>query len=214
MTLDQYIDSINQREQEQDTNSFQGLTSPGPFESLTSPGTAKSLTSPSPSKGGGQERGGQEDAGQERAGQEQVVSPEKPRAGYVTADLFNYKYLKEIREGLKHNQTDAEKVMWEYLRNKKTGYKIRRQHVIDNFITDFVCLPKKVVIEIDGGIHLQQKEHDELRTFTLNEKCYQVIRFTNKEVLANPESVAIQIKEVLDHRKTVINDDESVDALR
>ena len=210
MTLDQYIDSINQREQEQDTNSFQGLTSPSPSESLTSPGTAKSLTSPtspSPSKGGGQERGGQENI-------EEVVSPEKPRAGYVTADLFNYKYLKEIREGLKHNQTDAEKVMWEYLRNKKTGYKIRRQHVIDNFITDFVCLPKKVVIEIDGGIHLQQKEHDELRTFTLNEKGYQVIRFTNKEVFANPESVAIQIKEVLDHRKTVINDDESVDALR
>ena len=212
MTLDQHIDSINQRELEQEHNSSKGLTSPTSLTSLTSlTSPSPSMTSPSPSKGGGQERGGQEDAGQE--GVEQVVSPGKPRAGYVTADLFNYKYLKEIREGLKHNQTDAEKVMWEYLRNKKTGYKIRRQHVIDNFITDFVCLAKKVVIELDGGIHLQQKEHDELRTFTLNEKGYKVIRFTNKEVLANPESVAIQIKEVLDHRKTVINDDESVDAL-
>ena len=46
--------------------------------------------------------------------------------------------------------------MWKYLQNKKTGFKIRRQHVIDNFIVDFVCLPTKLVIEIDGKIHLEQ----------------------------------------------------------
>ena len=133
----------------------------------------------------------------------------KQRPGYVTANLYNYPYIKEIRDGLKGNQTDAEKIIWEYLRNKKTGHKIRRQHVIDNFITDFVCLPKKVVIEIDGGIHLQQKEQDELRTLTLNEKGYKVIRFTNDEVFANPIFVATQIKEVLDERQTIIQDDDS-----
>jgi len=120
---------------------------------------------------------------------------------YITANLQNYKFLKEIRKGLKENPTDAEKLIWEHLRNKKTGYKIRRQHVVDNFITDFVCLSKKVVIEIDGGIHLKQKELDELRTNTLNEKGYKVIRFTNEEVFANPELVVSMIKAVLDNRK-------------
>lgn len=55
----------------------------------------------------------------------------KQRPGYVTANLYNYPYIKEIRDGLKGNQTDAEKIIWEYLRNKKTGHKIRRQHVIE-----------------------------------------------------------------------------------
>jgi very-short-patch-repair endonuclease len=96
------------------------------------------------------------------------------------------------------------------LRNKKTGHKIRRQHVIDNFITDFVCLPKKVIIEIDGGIHLEQKEQDELRTITLNEKGYKVIRFTNEEVFTDAELVAQKIKEILDNRKTVLNEDDSI----
>jgi len=125
---------------------------------------------------------------------------EKEQPGYVTADLLNYKYLKEIRAVLRENYTGAEKLLWDYLRSKKTGYRIRRQHVIDNFITDFVCLSKKVVIELDGKIHLRQKEYDDLRTNTLNEKGYKVIRFTNEEVLSNPEKVAIQIKETLDAR--------------
>jgi Uncharacterized protein conserved in bacteria len=119
---------------------------------------------------------------------------------YKTANLLNYKFLKEIRAGLKENPTDAEKLMWKYLRNKQTGYKIRRQHVIDDFITDFVCLQKKLVIEIDGKIHLQQKEEDDSRTNTLNEKGYKVIRFTNEEVFANPELVVSTIRAKLDER--------------
>jgi len=149
-------------------------------------------TSPNPSKGGEFE--------------ESDSSGYKKLPGYVTADLQNYKFLKEIRQCLKDKPTDAEKLIWEYLRNKKTGYKIRRQHVIDNFVVDFVCLLKKVVIEIDGEIHLQQKENDTLRTNTLNEKGYKVIRFTNKEVFADPEIVTMKIKEVLDSRKTFIKD--------
>lgn len=148
-------------------------------------------TSPNPSKGG-----------------ESCESPtvsdtnnlENRLPGYVTADLQNYKYIKEFRVILKENPTEAEKLIWEYLKNKKIDYKIRRQHVIDNFIVDFVCLPKKVVIEIDGGIHLQQQESDLLRTNTLNEQGFMVIRFSNEEVLSNPENVALKIKEVLDNR--------------
>lgn len=119
---------------------------------------------------------------------------------YVTANPLSYGIIKAFREELKNNPTPAEKILWGYLRNKKTGYKIRRQHVIDDFITDFVCLVKKVVIEIDGKIHLSYKEYDELRTFRLNQKGYEVIRFTNEEVYSNPELVAQKIKQKLDEK--------------
>ena len=91
-------------------------------------------------------------------------------------------------------------MLWEYLRNKKTGHKIRRQHVIGNFITDFVCLSKKVIIEIDGEIHNFQKEQDEQRTIRLNKLDYEVIRFTNAEVLNSPYQVAQKIKAFLNNR--------------
>jgi len=151
-------------------------------------------TSPNPSKGG-------EPA--ESTDFVENIENGKQLPGYITANLQNYKFIKDARENLKDNPTEAEKLIWEYLRNKKTGYKIRRQHIIDNFITDFVCLTKKVVIEIDGEIHIQQKEYDAFRTNTLNEKGYKVIRFTNAEVFANPALVATKIKEILDSRKTL-----------
>ncbi|HRU44708.1 MAG TPA: DUF559 domain-containing protein [Spirochaetota bacterium] len=122
------------------------------------------------------------------------------RRGYETANPKHYTLIKDLRDSLKKNPTEAEKIMWEYLRNKKTGYKIRRQHIIDDFIVDFVCLSKKVVIEIDGEIHLKQKEKDELRTERLNELGYDVIRFTNEEVFADPQLVFSRIKEVLDNK--------------
>jgi very-short-patch-repair endonuclease len=128
------------------------------------------------------------------------------RIGYITANSKNYRLIKEVRDYLKKNPTEAEKVMWEHLRNKKTGYKIRRQHIIDDFITDFVCLTKKVVIEIDGKIHEKQKEYDELRTAKLNELEYDIIRFTNEEVFANPQLVVSKIKEILDNKPDLQND--------
>ena len=73
---------------------------------------------------------------------------DKQKPDYFTLSLHNYRFLKEIKNALKLNQTESEKIMWEVLRNKKTGHTIRRQHIIANFIADFVCLPKKVIIEI------------------------------------------------------------------
>jgi very-short-patch-repair endonuclease len=122
----------------------------------------------------------------------------KRQYGYVTADPAKYKFIKEMRTALKDNPTRAEALIWQHLRNKKTGFKIRRQHIIDGFISDFVCLSKKVVIEIDGKIHLQQKEYDELRTNRLSELGYEVIRFTSEEVFSTPELVAKRIKEHLE----------------
>ena len=119
---------------------------------------------------------------------------------YHTANPKTYQFIKEMQVYLKNNPTLAEKLMWKHLRNKQTGHKIRRQHVIDDFIVDFVSLALNVVVEIDGKIHLQQKEYDELRTARLNELGYEVIRFTNEEVMNNPVKVTDKIKEVLDKK--------------
>jgi Uncharacterized protein conserved in bacteria len=124
---------------------------------------------------------------------------ELAKPGYVTANPKTYKYIKEIRDNLKQKPTEAEDLIWQHLRNKKTGYKIRRQHIIDDFIVDFVCLSKKIVIEIDGKIHLKQKEHDDMRTYRLREIGYEVIRFTNDEVIASPADVANRIKDFLNN---------------
>lgn len=122
------------------------------------------------------------------------------KPGYVTANASTYKIIKEFREDLKNKPTEAEGVIWEYLRNKKTGHKIRRQHIVGDFVTDFICLSKKLIIEIDGKIHDFKKEYDTIRTQILNQKGYQVIRFTNDEVLRSPHVVAQKIKECLDSR--------------
>ncbi|MFT3738762.1 MAG: endonuclease domain-containing protein [Breznakibacter sp.] len=120
---------------------------------------------------------------------------------YITANPLSYGLIKDYREQLKYNPTEAERVMWEYLRGKKIGHKIRRQHVINDFIVDFVCLNKRLIIEIDGKIHDYQADKDAARTFILNSKGYEVIRFTNDEVLANPQTVSEKIRTLLDTRE-------------
>jgi very-short-patch-repair endonuclease len=123
---------------------------------------------------------------------------EEKRGEYYTANPYVYTHIKDARKDLIKNPTCAEYILWDYLRNRKTSYKIRRQHIIDKYVVDFVCLSKKLVIEIDGGIHLQQKEKDELRTTDLNHHGYKVIRFSNDEVFDNPIFVAQRIKDELD----------------
>ncbi len=120
------------------------------------------------------------------------------KPGYMTANPAIYKRIKEVQEYQKKHPTKAEIIIWKYLRNKKTGYKIRRQHIIDRYIADFVCLRKKLIIEIDGKIHLKQREYDDFRTEILNELGLEVIRFSNDDIFRNPEAVVLQIKEKLD----------------
>jgi very-short-patch-repair endonuclease len=114
--------------------------------------------------------------------------------GYNTANPYNYKLIKTYRDELKKNPTAAENALWKELQNKKIGHKFRRQHIISSSIVDFVCLKQKLVVEVDGEIHLQQIDEDLARTQHLNTKGYRVIRFTNKEVLENPEAIAQEIK--------------------
>jgi len=106
-------------------------------------------------------------------------------------DIF--KKAKELRKSM----TEAEIILWKHLKNNKlNGLKFRRQHPLDIFIADFYCHQKKLIIELDGGIHdsLEQKEHDEGRTFELEEKGFKIIRFKNDEVLNNIEDVLSRIQ--------------------
>ena len=114
-----------------------------------------------------------------------------------TADPSLYDLLKDKRKLLRDNMTDAETVLWEQIKSKKLGVKFRRQHIIANYIPDFVALSCNLIIEVDGEIHKYQKEEDEQRTIELIKKGFKVIRFTNDEVLKNIELVLEKIKREL-----------------
>ena len=117
---------------------------------------------------------------------------------FMTGGNNAFRLIEEAKR-MRKEPTDAEAALWELLRDKKLGDKFRRQHLIDDFIVDFVCLSKNLVIEVDGGYHNDptQKEYDEQRTLYLNEKGFKVIRFTNEEVLGNTEAVLTKIKDIL-----------------
>ena len=117
---------------------------------------------------------------------------------FMTGGNNAYRLIEEAKR-MRKEPTDAEAALWELLRDKKLGDKFRRQHLIDDFIVDFVCLSKNLVIEVDGGYHSDptQKEYDQQRTLYLNEKGFKVIRFTNEEVLGNTEAVLTKIKDIL-----------------
>lgn len=88
------------------------------------------------------------------------------------------------------NPTEAEKRLWYFLRKRNVGgYKFRRQHVIDNYIVDFYCKEKLLIIEVDGDEHKNNKTYDEIRTRYLESKGFRVLRFWNSEVYNEIENV-------------------------
>ena len=100
-----------------------------------------------------------------------------------------------IAKKLRISSTDTEKYLWKYLRGKQlTGFKFRRQHTIGRYIVDFVNLERRIIIELDGGQHLENKK-DKLRDKWLKERGYDVLRFWDNEVLTNVEGVLEVIKE-------------------
>jgi very-short-patch-repair endonuclease len=96
---------------------------------------------------------------------------------------------------LRKQTTPAEKKLWAYLRlMREDGVRFRRQHAIGPFISDFCAPRKKLIIELDGSQHLEQKEYDKERTDYLESQGYKVIRFWNNDVMNNSESVIVSIK--------------------
>lgn len=116
--------------------------------------------------------------------------------GYMTSDAKMWGDLKERSREHRKEPTQAEDCLWQALRNSKLGYKFRRQHPIHVYIADFICLDKKLIVEVDGGYHddANQQYLDEQRTRDLQSLGFSVIRFTNEEVLYHINEVVEKIK--------------------
>lgn len=121
---------------------------------------------------------------------------------YNTASPDRYLLLKEFVQKNKQFATEAESLLWEHIRAKRLGAKFNRQHIIGDYIVDFVCLEKKLVIEVDGGYHseYEQIEKDEFRTERLNMMGFSVIRFFNEEVIRDIWRVINIIKNRLNEK--------------
>ncbi|MDE2687536.1 MAG: endonuclease domain-containing protein [Chloroflexota bacterium] len=91
---------------------------------------------------------------------------------------------------LRKTLTDAERTLWNILRSRQvSGCKFRRQAPIGHYIVDFVCFENRLVIEVDGGQHLQSASYDAARTAWLEREGFRVIRFWNNQVLQETDSV-------------------------
>ena len=107
----------------------------------------------------------------------------------------------EKARSLRKNMTKQERILWTFLRKKNiNNLKFRRQYPIGNYIVDFICNEKKLIIEIDGGQHNENKNitYDQERTKYLESKGYKVIRFWNNDIDNNIEEVYLDILKHLD----------------
>jgi len=165
---------------------------------------------PSPSERGS--HGGADTADQVAAdndlitGDEVMGSSATGQPLHLTADKKAwFKSLKGHGEQMRREPTPAEDVLWQKLRDRQMdGYKFRRQHTIEQFIVDFICLEKHLIIEVDGGVHQEpgQAEYDQGRTQVLEELGYQLIRFRNEEVLHSTQQVLERIYQKLESIET------------
>ena len=114
---------------------------------------------------------------------------------YKTASPDRYRLLKEFARENRMNPTLAEQVLWEYLRAGQIGFRVLRQHIVGDYIVDFLLPDINLVIEVDGAYHAerQQEENDECRERELNRMNYNVVRFTNEEVLYGIDNVIEKI---------------------
>jgi very-short-patch-repair endonuclease len=104
---------------------------------------------------------------------------------------------------LRSNATDAEVRLWQCLRHRQIeNCKFRRQHPFGNFILDFVCLERKLIIELDGSQHLNATVYDDERSRFLKQAGYSVLRFWNNEVFENVEGVLEVILRAVRDRAT------------
>ncbi len=100
--------------------------------------------------------------------------------------------IRQRARDLRKKATNAEKLLWQLLRNRQFGgAKFRRQHPIPPYVLDFYCHESKLGIELDGGVHgkSEQEKSDAERTRYLNRQGIRVIRFWNNDILKNTESV-------------------------
>jgi len=107
----------------------------------------------------------------------------------------------ELAKELRRNMTDAEMVLWGYLKAGINGLKFRRQHPIGIYIADFYCHKLRLIIEVDGNIHDKKeiKEYDLNRENDLKSWDYIIIRFSNQKVLKETQAVLVEINSLVEN---------------
>jgi very-short-patch-repair endonuclease len=117
--------------------------------------------------------------------------------------IFNRTYLKEKRISLRKEMTPAEATLWNIVKFKQLDVKLRRQHGIGDYITDFYSSEIKLAIEIDGGIHddIIHKSNDEKREIYLENLGINILRFNNQEVFDSIDRVKEEIVEKIGELK-------------
>ncbi|SER14301.1 Very-short-patch-repair endonuclease [Solimonas aquatica] len=98
--------------------------------------------------------------------------------------------MESLARELRRTQTDAERVLWQRLRNRQLlGHKFRRQLPIGPYIVDFVCVERQLIIELDGGQHAEQRARDAQRSAWLQARGFRVLRFWNDQALKETNAV-------------------------
>ena len=121
--------------------------------------------------------------------------------------IFNRASTKENRRKLKNEMTEAEILLWKYIRNDSLGVRFRRQYGISNYITDFYSPSIKLVIELDGSQHFTPEglEYDKIRENFMKSLGIKTLRFNNNDVLTNIEGVLEDIRKELNIGQSGIN---------
>ena len=101
---------------------------------------------------------------------------------------------------LRHNQTPAERCVWDHIRNNALGVKFRRQLPVGRYIADFACLELKLIVEVDGAEHAESKR-DAVRTRYLESLGFQVLRYWNNEAVGNIDGVIADLNTAIAARK-------------
>lgn len=115
---------------------------------------------------------------------------------WMVADTMEYELLKENAKANRNNMTEAESAFWSLAKGSGLGEKCRRQYIIGEYIVDFFFRKSMLIVELDGGYHFteEQQKADAIRQSWLELMGYNVLRFTNEEVLFDTDSVISKIK--------------------
>ena len=121
--------------------------------------------------------------------------------GYKTAAPDRYELLRSFARANRKNMTLSEQILWNVIRKKDFGVRFLRQHVIGDYIVDFICIEEKLIIEVDGGYHSEPKQQNEdpQREEWLKAHGFRVIRVKNEEIMNELPKVINIIKITINH---------------
>jgi 5-methyltetrahydrofolate--homocysteine methyltransferase len=128
-----------------------------------------------------------------------ISNDAKRSYGYEMADPLSYTLLKDFANENRKKPTEAENLLWDCIKGNLLGVHFRRQHIIGQFIADFVCLSHKLIIEVDGKYHQlsNQKISDRERMDWLENKGFKILRFSNEQIISDTDRVLTIIHEYI-----------------